>query len=254
MGRLENLEMLLRRFITHIKSQNWVAVLLDLIVVVVGVFLAFQVERWYDNRRLESTESVHLAALTEDFALIREDLEWNIERQKKSTNATLVLLEERTREPIELSHDKFYSLLDDALLDVAFSAVSRAYDVLVATGEIEALRDDSLRSALADFYGEAKQGIDWGSKQTKWIQTIEPYIIRNLDHAALMRKSHPETTDTSKMISTHAPTRFQEAIVSDEFEAIIGAVWHSSYEAIGGSEYLLERVENIEALLKKNLE
>ncbi len=72
--------MLLRRFITHINSQNWVAVLLDLIVVVVGVFLAFQVERWYENRRLESTESVHLAALTEDFALIREDLEWNIER------------------------------------------------------------------------------------------------------------------------------------------------------------------------------
>ena len=252
--RFENQLMLLRRFTKHLTSQNWVAVALDLIVVAVGVFIAFQVERWYEQKRLESTESAHLVALAEDFALIREDLEWNIERQKRSTQATLALLEERARVPIQLSHDRFYSLLDEALLGVAFSDVSRAYDVLIATGEIRALRDESLKSALADFYGEAKQGVDWQQKEERKIQTIEPYIIRNLDHVALMRKSHPETTDTSSMVSTRQLNSFEDAIKTDEFEAVIVAVWHASYETIGGSEYLLERVTNIEALLKKNLE
>ena len=55
--------MLLRRFIEHVRIQNWVAIALDLIVVVVGVFIAFQVERWYEQRRLEATESSQGGAL-----------------------------------------------------------------------------------------------------------------------------------------------------------------------------------------------
>lgn len=35
--------MLLRRFMEHLRNQNWAAVMLDLIVVIVGIFLAFQV-------------------------------------------------------------------------------------------------------------------------------------------------------------------------------------------------------------------
>ena len=246
--------MLLRRFIEHVRTQNWVAIALDLIVVVVGVFIAFQVERWYEQRRLESTESAHLVALVDDFTLIREDLEWNIERQKRSTQAVLALLEERARDPIEISHDRFYSLLDEALLGVAFSTVSLTYDVLVATGELDALRDESLKSALADFFGEAKQGVDWGNKRERRLQLFDPYVIRNLDQAALMRKSHPETPDTNVMVSTHQPRSFENAIKTTEFEAVIIAVWHASYEATNGSEYLLERVTNIEKLLKENIE
>jgi hypothetical protein len=246
--------MFLRRFTSHLTSKNWVAVALELVVVVVGVFIAFQVERWYEQRRLESTESAHLVALVEDFALIREDLEWNIERQKRSTQAVLILLEEKVRDPIEISHDRFYSLLDEALLGVGFSVVSRTYDVLIATGDIDALRDDSLKSALADFYGEAAQGVDWGRKQDRKIQTVDPYIIRNFDHVALMRNSHPETADTSTMVSTHLPGSFEDAIKTTEFEAVISIVWHASYEAISGCEFLLERVAKIEALLKEDLE
>ena len=35
--------MLLRRLKEHLKEQNWFAVTLDLVVVVVGIFLAFRV-------------------------------------------------------------------------------------------------------------------------------------------------------------------------------------------------------------------
>ncbi len=52
--------MLLRRMIENLKSQNWLAVCLDLVIVVVGVFIAFQVERWYDERRLLAEEQEHI--------------------------------------------------------------------------------------------------------------------------------------------------------------------------------------------------
>lgn len=245
--------MLLRRITIHLSTQNWAAICIDLLVVIIGVFLAFQVERWYDGTRLHATEAAHLTALAADFALIREDLEWNIERQKRSTAAALVLLEERVRDPIELPHDKFYALLNDTLLGVAFSDVSRTYDALVATGDLEALRDESLKLALADFYGEAKQGIDWSNKRSLRAETVDPYVLRNLDYIALMRKAHPETEDTQRMMSTRPTDQFQETIKNDDFEAIIGALWHTSHEAMRGGEYLLERVEEVEALLRDSM-
>lgn len=42
--------MILRRFMQHLREQNWFAVTLDLMIVIVGVFLGFQVTAWNDGR------------------------------------------------------------------------------------------------------------------------------------------------------------------------------------------------------------
>jgi len=34
----------------HVKEQNWFAVGLDVIVVIVGIFLGLQVQEWYEAR------------------------------------------------------------------------------------------------------------------------------------------------------------------------------------------------------------
>ena len=51
--------MILRRFMQHVKEQNWFAVGLDVIVVIVGIFLGMQVQQWYEERK--STEEWRLA-------------------------------------------------------------------------------------------------------------------------------------------------------------------------------------------------
>lgn len=42
--------MLLRRITEHVKAQNWTAVALDFIIVVVGVFMGIQVSNWNDTQ------------------------------------------------------------------------------------------------------------------------------------------------------------------------------------------------------------
>lgn len=42
--------MILRKFMQHIREQNWFAVGLDVLVVIVGIFLGLQVQAWYDGR------------------------------------------------------------------------------------------------------------------------------------------------------------------------------------------------------------
>ena len=44
--------MILRRVIEHVKAQNWLAVFLDFVIVVIGVFIGMQVSNWNNARSL----------------------------------------------------------------------------------------------------------------------------------------------------------------------------------------------------------
>ena len=55
--------MILRRFMKHVTDQNWFAVGLDVIVVIVGIFLGLQVTEWSDNREIKQKESAYLERL-----------------------------------------------------------------------------------------------------------------------------------------------------------------------------------------------
>lgn len=54
--------MLLRRVSEHVKAQNWTAVGLDFLVVIIGILIAFQITSWNENRqareKLERVEEV----------------------------------------------------------------------------------------------------------------------------------------------------------------------------------------------------
>ncbi len=54
--------MILRRVTEHVKAQNWFAVWLDFVIVVVGVFMGLQVQQWNDDRadRAETDRTLEL--------------------------------------------------------------------------------------------------------------------------------------------------------------------------------------------------
>lgn len=43
--------MILRRVIAHVKAQNWFAVAIDFVIVVLGVFIGIQVANWNAARQ-----------------------------------------------------------------------------------------------------------------------------------------------------------------------------------------------------------
>lgn len=62
--------MLLRRITEHIKAQNWFAVAIDFVIVVVGVFIGIQVSNWNDARALNNRAEQSLVELQNDFSAI----------------------------------------------------------------------------------------------------------------------------------------------------------------------------------------
>ena len=60
--------MILRRIIDHVKTQNWTAVGIDFVIVVVGVFIGIQVSNWNDARADERAYQDAMKRLAEESA------------------------------------------------------------------------------------------------------------------------------------------------------------------------------------------
>ena len=58
--------MLLRRITKHVKDQNWFAVALDFVIVVVGILIAFQITEWNQGRSNEKLRVQYLERLQTD--------------------------------------------------------------------------------------------------------------------------------------------------------------------------------------------
>ena len=70
--------MILRRFMQHVKEQNWFAVGLDVIVVIVGIFLGMQVTNWNETRIENETAKVYVERLKADLLGNKKDMEERI--------------------------------------------------------------------------------------------------------------------------------------------------------------------------------
>ena len=58
--------MILRRVTEHLRRQDWVAVTIEFVIVVLGVFVATQVSNWNEEREARARAEVYGARLAED--------------------------------------------------------------------------------------------------------------------------------------------------------------------------------------------
>lgn len=246
--------MLLRKVGEEFRTQNWVALILDLIVVVVGIVLAFQVDRWYEQRLFEAREDNHLQDLAEDFSLSEAIYEEELRLMSETTEATVALLEARLQDPIRISNPEFYAQLRVALRRSDFEPVRRTYDAIISTGEIGTIRDETLRQALAQFFGRSSLRSNiLENRRRQQVFVVDPWIVKNFDYVALMQANHPVTSDTSRMQSMHEPNQFHSAIRGPVFESMMATTWHSDYEVVRVCQRELELIREIKGLIADSL-
>ena len=65
---------ILRQSIERIKSQNWSIVIIEVLVLVVGIFIGLQVDDWNQSRKDVVEERLYLKELLEDLEANRAEL------------------------------------------------------------------------------------------------------------------------------------------------------------------------------------
>jgi hypothetical protein len=206
--------------------------------------LAFQIERWYSDQLSQESLEARLLELSEDFAENEEVLNSSIEARRVGFAAAEFLLTADDLEPDQLTSNAFYKALAESSQTLTPRIRRGAYDVLISTGEIEFIDDESLKSDLVGYYTFFEEFLVFN--QGVWLldrNTFEPYVTRHLDHVALLHYLH--TDRYSHIPPTHDTDEFRAVLGTTEFEGVVAAKSHATGDEISRLSRLLERNSDI---------
>lgn len=143
--------MILRRLTEHVKTQNWFAVALDFLIVVLGVFVAMQVSNWNAARAERAHADYLVSALQAEFKGIEGELETslgNITRYQAASRSLLTALRDGGVPPEDAE------VRDQILNSVNLgrpSPRSAVYLQMVSDGDLRLIRNAELSAALIRF-------------------------------------------------------------------------------------------------------
>jgi len=154
--------MILRRLTLALRRQDWGTVLVEILIVVLGVFIGIQVANWNEGRLERDLEWRYLtrleAALSSDIVEHDEAVRLaNLRRQRCQ------LLIRSLQEPgvAETSPSELF----DAVVVAGFTYhpfISDAvFREMVSTGNARIIRDENLRDAVAQYYGAIEGWAQW---------------------------------------------------------------------------------------------
>ncbi|WP_411818417.1 hypothetical protein [Hyphococcus sp. DH-69] len=176
--------MLLRRITEHVKAQNWTAVALDFVIVVVGVFIGIQVANWNDARQERATETTYLRSLQTDIAVSTNLLDEHIAHIADRQRALAVLA---NADKDSVAREVFDDLMRIGLYELQFLNVQRnTYQALENAGRIGVLRDLALQQSLVDqtvqIAAIREYEADMARFQHRWVDEflLENYHIGNM--------------------------------------------------------------------------
>jgi hypothetical protein len=140
-----------RRAIAHLRRHDWVAVVIELVVVVLGVFIGLQAANWNEDRQTDARAAVFTQRLHAD---LRYEA-WGYEYQIGYINDVLA----NAKRAADALSGKA-PLPDEALLVAAYRATQyefnsrrrATFDELTSTGEIGLIRDPALRDLAVLVY------------------------------------------------------------------------------------------------------
>ena len=241
--------MILRRLAAHLRHDNWFTVILELVVIVVGLFLAFQLDRWYESQRSKSDLQAHLVSLTEDFTENETRLTSAISEGKQEMEAAITLRAEIRKDTPDLSVAELNELISQTSLLPTFNAVDLAYRNLISDDTLADLPSSDLKKELAEFYAAYElTKLIQNTQELQFVTIWQPYALENLDYAASNRKSGA-TRNFAVLQPYIDPGLVLKAMKTKQFENIIVIQWETAEDLLNDWSRLLERVKRIQAIL-----
>lgn len=143
--------MLLRRVIQHVKKQEWTAIWIDLVIVVVGVFIGIQVSNWNAERETKQKSVIFTERLKADLRgeawgyeyliLYNKDILANAERVLSMLDGEAEMTDEQFVISAYRASQYKYNVRQRA-----------SYDEMISTGSIDLISDQTLRKTAVEIY------------------------------------------------------------------------------------------------------
>ena len=169
--------MILRKLADAIRGQNWSTVILEIFIVVVGIFIGLQVDGWNEGRKKQQDIEVQLLRIADDAAvLIAETDRLIVDFDNRIARAQIALevldgtpLTEANTPAFERALEESYQL-NEVEIDLP------GLDILMNTGDINQVADANARNALLALTNK------WRSRKTviRHIRSLLDIVNRDI--------------------------------------------------------------------------
>ena len=154
--------MILKRVVEQLKQQQWTAVVIELTIVVLGVFIGLQVNNWNDARRDRMREQAYLEGIVVDLDESIVSLNKSIALTRKRMILDELLIKAAS-DPDVVRADPGRFIYAITRGGYSFSPTIRGYtfEEIKSTGDLEILRDRQLVVDLMKFYATVQGDSQW---------------------------------------------------------------------------------------------
>jgi hypothetical protein len=145
---------MLKRIAGSVRRQDWFAVVIEVLVVVIGLLLAFQLDGWRETRLERQEERTYIDRLTTDIETDIPEIEHAIELQKLRLELVDLLIEVAREPQAALTMPAvFMGAVSQAAYTYTPELTSHTFENLRSTGDLKLIRNESLKDALFGYYG-----------------------------------------------------------------------------------------------------
>lgn len=145
--------LLSKRIIDRIHHQDWSALIGELTIVVVGIFIAIQVDRWWKHQDDLQQEQTYITRLSEDLERDVESIHLSIAlAEYRYALSNLMIAAAVDPEVVRQRPAEFMTAIHQSSFTHTPSLNSDTFEELRSTGGLSLLRDDELKSALFEYY------------------------------------------------------------------------------------------------------
>lgn len=150
--------MILRRFSQHVREQNWFAVGLDLFVVIIGIFLGFQLTEWNQARKDRALEKQYLVRMLADVDESLTRFQGSLMRLERANAASArvarTLFDKKLTADRREEFEKDWGLMYSGAV---LRFISSTMEELRDAGRMDLVQSDSLRIEIGAYLA----GLDW---------------------------------------------------------------------------------------------
>jgi len=153
--------MILRRVIDHFRKQEWTAIFIDFVIVVLGVFVGLQAQAWSQERYRQKSESAYLVRLHEEVEqLLATRAQYDRTRVKFSADLIAAVRQLDSDEAnIALTPDQCDAIAGSAHTTVPPADLPTVAELL-STGRLDQLTSPNVRLAVLSYTQEAARARD----------------------------------------------------------------------------------------------
>jgi len=191
--------MITQRFALYFRKHDWFAVLIEIIVVMVGLVLAFQLDGWVEQRGERKTETEYVQRLIGDVEADIAAIQFAVDIASMRLRLADLLMEVSRDPAVALRRPvEFLGAINQAAFTYTPSLTSHTFEDLRSTGNMRLLLDQDLKDALYDYYG-----YDQAQRQFRPLQFATEHRHFELVAGVLSHEQEVYVQDTLKFFDPY---------------------------------------------------